>query len=544
MNAIDYLSATLAGSLVRELQLSEDPIHLRKIVRELHQRVHARDLGPPVELRLQACREFLTTGIVRSFRDMRYVCFGLTDLVPELGRRAISNRVGVLALLETTAGLPASRFRRCFQGLLNAYLSPYDPRASQSPSEHQTWLDLREFLQRRAEALLENKIVPNWARVLAENAGLLGPNPGGPYADAILDGRLQEYEEVRAALGVPATSWLGYEVARGAISRGCSLDDAAAQARVDRIIDLLEQYDVIADEGLAALLKRYSTMRDAQEHARLRDYAVARWGNPLHRQNLRKWDAAGETATMMVAAWLKSSLIEDFFELLSADGVTDRRRVSFWKRYVPHINDVYFALGRQAMSNPSEDFTRLRRTMGDNLLSLDGSTSKNNGFIMEIGRHVVVEFGEKGNAAFVFESGVLPFPLGPRVSVQGKTGWRDYAKATMLHVDGRDRWERHFEREMVRVLGVRPTSSGASVNATVMIDAPKSPQNKHSGARQWRFDELQRLCLAHGVSCSKNSAYSFVVAAGQQNAALSDQLLAMGFAFDIRRNCWRWEQGR
>ena len=47
----------------------------------------------------------------------------------------------------------------------------------------------------------------------------------------------------------------------------------------------------------------------------------------------------------MVSSWLKLRLIEDFFGLLSEDGINDQRRINFWKRYVDRISDMHFALG-------------------------------------------------------------------------------------------------------------------------------------------------------------------------------------------------------
>jgi hypothetical protein len=97
----------------------------------------------------------------------------------------------------------------------------------------------------------------------------------------------------------------------------------------------------------------------------LRDAAVCIVGNPWLRR--AKWmrgvDARGkpdDQSREMVNGWLKRRLITDFFELLSVDGTGDSRRVDYWLRFEPAIEDMWFALGADAQYRRGEQFNDFR----------------------------------------------------------------------------------------------------------------------------------------------------------------------------------------
>jgi hypothetical protein len=281
-------------------------------------------------------------------------------------------------------------------------------------------------------------------------------------------------------------------------------------------------------------------MRSRPEHRALCQFAVSLWGNPLLRKNLKNWDVAGKSATDMVALWLKSNLIEDFFELLSADGKTDKRRVNFWKRYVEFIgNEVYFALGRSALMDHRDDFQRLRNTMGDNLLRLEGGAPSNNGFFMVIGNHLIAEFGEKGNATYIFNKDSLPFQLNGTVKLSNRTGWSDKAETRLRHFDrAHAQWEEDFEDSIRNIVGVTP-SSVPSLRNPVKGSARPLPEPQRD-APPVNLDKLRGLCAQHGLRCEdQRAARCFIVHASDINKQLSALLTERSFRYDASAKCWR-----
>ena len=62
-------------------------------------------------------------------------------------------------------------------------------------------------------------------------------------------------------------------------------------------------------------------------------------------------DQAGkpdDEAREMILGWLRRRLIKDFFELLSEDRAAEPRRLNYWLRFEPAIEDMWFVLGSQA----------------------------------------------------------------------------------------------------------------------------------------------------------------------------------------------------
>jgi hypothetical protein len=106
---------------------------------------------------------------------------------------------------------------------------------------------------------------------------------------------------------------------------------------------------------------RYARIPSKPEHILLRDAAVAHIGNPWLKKSV--WDAfvldergnPDDAAREMVYGWLKRRLISDFFELMSADGSGDTRRLNYWLRFEPFVEDMWFALVQPHASTTVRD---------------------------------------------------------------------------------------------------------------------------------------------------------------------------------------------
>ncbi len=93
--------------------------------------------------------------------------------------------------------------------------------------------------------------------------------------------------------------------------------------------------------------------------------------------------------------WLTRQLITDFFNLPSTKGHSDQRRLNYWLRFVPVIEDTpWLALGSDAMANDSQLYRDMRERADSRLLTLENpGAPDNNAFIMKMGEWLIAEFG-------------------------------------------------------------------------------------------------------------------------------------------------------
>ena len=274
----------------------------------------------------------------------------------------------------------------------------------------------------------------------------------------MLTGQSEEFERAREVLDIHESSWLIWQLVLGQIEGATHEDDASFQRYLPTLLDLLAKHPLAANAGIAKLLTRYRACRTVTIHPGLRDFAVERWGNPWLSLNKVKWSQVSDEARKMVTGWLKLVLIQQFFSLLAADGSNDTRRLKFWERYHDSIDDMYFALGNTAHSDQRADFRDIRKRMADRLLNLHSAgSSDNNAFIMCIGSFVVVEFGLKGNACFIFASDRLPFLLKGAIAGNSTALKHESSVERLLHTDRiSETWEHRFQQTLASRMRVQP----------------------------------------------------------------------------------------
>jgi hypothetical protein len=398
---------------------------------------------------------------------------------------------------------------------------------------------------------------PPWVDALRRNVDVLGEDPGAVYGAEIFRGRADRFEEVRTQLPVTEGPWFLWRVIVGQIEAATALPDAEFKAAIPVSIDLLERHPAAKTFGLSRLLTRYRRCAAPLLHERLRDFAVEAWGNPWLTNNEASWASVGDDARLMVAEWLKLALMQKFFGLLADDGLNDRRRLEFWETYHRSVHAMYFALGETARTHRGPDFREVRRQMEGLQLTLTHSTAKNNAFIMCIGRHVVVEFGVKGNACFIFERDKLPFALEGEVAGNHLALKHASNLERMLHTDTRDEpWEDKFRRVLAEVVGVEVPPDARAVpqapaparafgampratdRATRSAADPPPALRDPPPSRVFDDREFAVFCRAKKLEWrdSRGGAGFLRVFTKREDEAVSDQLEAWGFSFNGK--CW------
>lgn len=418
----------------------------------------------PRDLQVEAVTKFWDTHEFESLRQARLVSFGLT-VRPRNDRRCLMeepDRFGaVLAGLAQWEHSPR-QFRKCYQGLVRSYFD-YDGLGRDTPPVGQrTWLRLQAHLGQKANLIQDVKVNPDWVHGVLENLALFSRTPCDAYAQDLLDGREERVKRLRALLGITDASWFTRELVLSQIARACDLDHAAFSALVSRLLSVLGGNEVLRDRGLQMLLNRYAQMPQPPQHGGLKDTSIAAWGNPWLPSNEHRWGGVSAAAQQMVGNWLKLEFIELFFTKLAQEGLSDTRRLNFWAKYVPLIENIHFALGTYATQSAERDYVELRRRLHGLTVNLEDSNSFNNAFIMTIGDLVAVEFSGASNAFYGYSvKRSLPFDLSKPVRsapVNGRNSLKNRACVLYLrhqdNVHGHEDWEDRFSEELRTKFGL------------------------------------------------------------------------------------------
>jgi hypothetical protein len=239
---------------------------------------------------------------------------------------------------------------------------------------------------------------------------------------------------------------------------------------VTSLIELIGDNKVLKNRGLQLVLDRYALIPTRSPHPALKDCCVNAWGNPWLPSNEYQWEGVSDAARQMVGEWLKLEFIELFFTKLAQDGLSDTRRLKFWARYVPLIENIYFALGSHVMESPEQDFVQLREKLADFTITLDDHNPLNNAFVMTMGDLVAVEFSGESNALYGYSvARSLPFDISKPVRsspVNGNNSLKNDSRVLYLrhqdNVHGYQNWEERFKNELHAKFGLAPGGSQPS----------------------------------------------------------------------------------
>jgi hypothetical protein len=388
---------------------------------------------------------------------------------------------------------------------------------------------------------------------IANHENLTTENPCVRYGLSLLNGDDGEFRDAQHKLQISEASWVTKQLVLAQVEAGTSLDDGGFRGHISQLLSVLDSHPVVLNRGLANILDRYRESAVFELHSALRDFAVSKWGNPWLSSNSARWNLVSEATRSMVADWLKLELIHNFFSLLAEDRTSDTRRLRFWQRYHKHIDDMYFALGRRAAKSTSPDFQELRKRMAGRVLGLDSAgASENNAFIMCIGNYVVVEFGIKGNACFIFKRSELPFNLGGHVAGDATALKHPSYVERLLHTHQfPEPWEKTFETVLARLLSIRPSDADAiplGLSGPSASPAPfvRQPMN-HPTSAGLRIDpvysrqKLERFCAGKGFRVRDLTGVggNLWIETSDKDESISPQLRAWGFSHRKGRGWWR-----
>lgn len=464
-----------------------EPQAMSKALREIRHDLASGEGGKPsLDMLQQSLRRFAQTQTVPNFTELKYVCYGAAVPLGEGSSRLIDRPPlfdRLLQLVENREA-QAKQFRRCYQGLLNAYFG-YEKYGVQTESGPSNWARLRGFLGSKLDGVRKGARQrgepPQWVELLAAHRNLLGEEPCAPYASALLNGDTSGLRAVCEGLGIASSSWVWDDALMAYVHLVCDGSDPAFKRGLTGVLDLVnERLDLrlpstLGTKATALAVSRYARCEDKPEHADLRDTSLARIGNPWLSRSAWAAHVNDEAARQMIEGWLKRRLIKDFFELLAQDGGADLRRLNYWLKWEPQIADMWFVLGTDARYNPTPAFKELRKRMEGRERVLQDPNNLNNAFVMRIGQLLVIEFGMTGNACYVFAA--ADFKTDMQTKVLSIHALKQKSGATRLsHMST---WESKFDGELRRLLHNVPLSKG-TLQPTI---PPSAPRVEHEPAQ-------------------------------------------------------------
>lgn len=509
-----------------------DPQAMSKALRQIRHDLSSSDDGKPTLDRLQqSLRQFAQTQTVPNFTELKYLCYGAAVPLGQGSSRLIDRPPlfeKLLQLVEVREA-QAKQFRRCYQGLLNAYFG-YEKYAVQTEFGPANWGLLRGFLGSKLDGVRrgarQRGEPPPWIELLAEHRNLLGDEPCVPYASALVNGDTSGLRAVCEGLGIASSSWVWDDALMAYVDLVCAGSDPAFKRGLTGVLDLVnERLDLrlpstLGTKATALTVSRYARCEDKPEHTDLRDTCLARIGNPWLSRSAWAAHVNDEAARQMIEGWLKRRLIKDFFELLAQDGGADLRRLNYWLKWEPQITDMWFVLGTDALHNPTPAFKELRKRMEGRERVLQDPNGSNNAFVMRIGQLLVIEFGVTGNACYVFAAADFKSDLETRAfSIHALK--QKFGATRLSHMST---WEFKFDSELRRLLSNVPLSKGS-----LQPSAP--PAEKKSAPPAYKQPMTDRW-----------SPFSPAPAAAKSKLSTFDQMQiaayckTVGLGFDDRRD--------
>jgi hypothetical protein len=497
---------------------------------------------------------FRKTRRIANFVALKYICLGAGQLSNQW---CVLSEPELREILLFRAGEGTLRAQlKCFQGLLRSYFTfARDDEEAPVPAV-EGWVALRRWLSQQFisldEALSQNpgEHLPDWFRFLGSHVNLLTAAPCEAYGLALEGGSGGVLQELRVGLAIPQQSWLWEEALLSRVKQVVRLPDVPFQETIDRVLGvIITTPELRVSQRLAArcvglVVSRYARCSSRLECAALRDAAMSAIGNPWLRR--QAWDAyvrdpAGKPdapARELILGWLRRGLIKDFFELLSEDRAAEPRRLQYWLRFEPVIEDMWFILGTQARRSSQPEYVDFRARAQSRVLGLSGQTAPaNNAFVMRIGNALAVEFGQNNNACFLFAWEQLPKAVAGKLARGADDLEVDIENLRggikLVHRDSpraEESWEAKFDQTIVPIFGYDPCPLARPRGASL---APASPS--------FRWTDVERLAQKHNLRTEdrRSRGGAYWVLAGNEDVSFTRELRGWGFRYRTAKGWWR-----
>lgn len=367
-------------------------------------------------------------------------------------------------------------WRLTWYSLLNSYLT-FDLGRTSTESGKLGFAKLRQFLAKTWPSIdtqSGNQTVPDWIRILREEAQLLTAAPVDKYANDYLSGKIDHIKAIAENLGIPANSWFWQELVLGAVRRATQGNDEQFRGQILMLIELIRHSNFYRDQAIVEILNRYFKCASRTVNAALRDFVIHStvWKNPKLKTAgiATAWNQVPEPVWRMVLSWVNERNLRDFFDILAARRNSDHGRLKFWSRYMSQIHWTKLVFGSETVwqKNHNAGIKALLESEEGTYATLQGGSDRElDAFLMQIGDYVFVEFSKTGNGAYAYNATELKFdPYAPSylgTTADLRCGYYS-GNGGVLRIVHRDGWEERAAYELTK-LRIYPDKPNAHVES-------------------------------------------------------------------------------
>lgn len=448
-------------------------------------------------------------------------------------------------------------WRLTWHGLLYSYFN-FDLEAGKDATTREGWEALRSFLQ-QTWPLIDRQagedLVPDWVKALRHETDLLTAKPVEKYSRAYLCGETESTDRVAADLGIPPSSWFWHTLVLGAVRHAAREIDAEFRRLVPQLIKLIQTKPGFRDEAIEVILNRYHGCKDAPPDERLRDFVCQPtvWKNPKLKAAgiATAWNRVPDPVWQMVLGWVNERNLKDFFDILAARNNADEGRLAFWSKYLKQISWTRLVFGADTMA-----LKRTNAGVRELIAREEGAYAQLtrfldfDGFMMQIGPYIIIEFSKTGKACYGYQADRLPFA---RYASRYAGGTEDlaagYNQDRALRIHHSKGWEWKAEQEL-RQLGIIPdavdprrvlsSATGGTDTATNTGRTTERPESAPPGPDMARLKSLVARFRGAFINDKRrtSSGGRLWVEDPLQRKQLASELEAHGFKWANSRQAW------
>lgn len=569
-SALQRLSRDLAASMTAMgLHAGEfgKPELIEKPTREAEQLFQGFAKAKPRRVDAYAAARTFVRGQPLDAWQRDLVASAVAEPIREqAGAMALASRQfpTLLASYETEAER-GDLWRLTWHGLLYSYFH-FDLDRGRDDPAHAGWEALRAFLERTwplIDRQATKDLVPDWVDVLRQDAEVLTSRPVEKYSRAYLRGETEATDRLAADLGIPPSSWFWHSLVLGAVHRAVAEVDAEFRRLVPQLIKLIQDKPGFRDDAVEVILVRYHACKGAPPDEMLRDFVCQPtvWRNPKLKAAgiATAWNRVPDPVWQMVLGWVNERNLKDFFDILAARNNADEGRLAFWSKYLKQITWTRLVFGADTMSlkqSNAEVRNLIAREEGayaqlTRFLDFDG-------FMMQIGPYIIIEFSKTGKACYGYKADRLPFE---RYARRYDGGTEDlaagYSQDRALRIHHSKGWEWKAEQDL-RKLGIVPdVAAGSVLNKTTSAGrttgvgsrsgaagATRTTNSTTSGPDLARLNTVIARFRGASIDDKRKSSNGgrLWVEDPLQRVQLSTELTALGFKWANSRQAWYYPE--
>ena len=193
----------------------------------------------------------------------------------------------------------------------------------------------------------------------------------------------------------------------------------------------------------------------------VQSYALREWQDPRITGGDVRWRGVSEEAKRICTQWITKEDLRFFFDVV-AKACNDEKfayRKAFWLAYLENISFCRPVLREDAEflfrgDREAQEYFKERRPA-----TLTGGARDQHAFIIQIGKHTIVEFSTAG-ACYVYQSGRCPFRLGRATYHMSELRDQALAAHRVIHFNSQDYyWQDNFHSWLECELGIDPLRS-------------------------------------------------------------------------------------